>query len=239
MILVRRALLVGPMFVLAACTTATPATQQPQTPPAATPTAAIATLVSPTARLVTAAPPAATTALATPVESPAESQAPATTPVPGSSLDPSLSDAGVVGRVTLANDTRNGWTGTHEIIGLASDGSDCSYSTDGDEFTALAWHNSAPDGMIHQMAVTVPTDEMPSNDGEQRAGIADGRVYVDFVSASGFGTAYSGDATTEGAGSVTLAVSQSGSTLTFTFTGATWDAIDFSGQMICAGMGGE
>lgn len=238
MLLIRRALLVVPVLLLAACTSATPATQPPPSSSIASPGASVATQVPPTAVAATSTPPAETTLPATPT-SPAASQATAITPVPGSSLDPSLSDAGVVGRVTIANDTRNGWTGTHEIIGLASEGSDCSYSTEGDEFTALAWHGSAPDGMIHQMAVTVPTDEMPSNDGEQRAGIADGRVYIDFVSAGGFGTAYSGDATTGDAGSVTLAVSQSGSTLTFTFTGTTWDAIDFSGQMICAAMGGK
>ena len=47
--------------------------------------------------------------------------------------------------------------------------------------------------MLHQMSVTVPTDDMPANDGEQRNGITNGRVYADFVSESGFGTAYSAD----------------------------------------------
>jgi len=128
-------------------------------------------------------------------------------------------------------------TGTSEILGRAADGSDCSYSFSGDTFTAVAWYDEAPDGMLHQMAVSVSSDDMPSNDGEQRAGITNGRVYADFVSESGFGTAYSGDSTEESnGGSSTIDAARTADTLVFTFTGTTWDDIDFSGQMICTGI---
>ncbi|HEY7023819.1 MAG TPA: hypothetical protein VH371_02525 [Candidatus Limnocylindrales bacterium] len=186
--------------------------------------------------------PTSTAAVAsTPSPSTASSQGPATTPIPGSTLDPSLSDAGVVGRLVIPADTRNDYTGTHDIVGLASDASDCSYSLEGDEFTAVAWYDDAPNGMLHQMAVTVPADTVPSNDGELRAAISSGSVYADFVNETGFGSAYSG-ATSKGDGSSSsIDIVLHGNTLVFTFTGTTWDKIDFSGQMMCAGMahGGE
>lgn len=162
---------------------------------------------------------------------------PITTPVPGSSLDPSLSDAGVVGRLTIPNDTRSGRTGTHEIVGLADDESNCGYSLEGDEFTAVAWYDAAPNGMLHQMAVTVGTDYVPANDGEQRAGISDGSVYADFGSETGFGTAYGGATSSNDGSSSTIDIVLTGHTLVFSVTATTWDGIDFSGQMICAGMG--
>jgi hypothetical protein len=157
-----------------------------------------------------------------------------TTVVPGSSLDPSKSDAGIAGRTTIVSDTRGDQTGTHEILGVAADGSNCSYSLDGDTFAAVAWYDDAPNGMLHQMSVTVPSDEMPANDGEQRAGISDGRVYADFVSDTGFGTAYYGDATQENGGSSTIDIVQNGGGVTFSFSGLTWDGIQFSGQLICS-----
>ena len=91
--------------------------------------------------------------------------------------------------------------------------------------------------MLHQMAVRVSTDFIPANDGEQRAGITDGRVYADFSSESGFGTAYSGDSSEEtNGGTSTIDAERDGDTLVFTFTGTTWDDIEFSGQMMCTGM---
>ena len=162
---------------------------------------------------------------------------PATTPVPGSSLDPTLSDAGVAGRITIPNDTRNDWTGTHEILGRKADGSNCSPSFDGDTYGGVAWYDDAPNGMIHQMSVSIPIDEMPANDGEQRSGITNGRVAVDFVNDSGFGTLYSGDSTEESdGGSSTIDVVINGNTVTFSFTATTWDDIQFSGQLMCTGM---
>ena len=94
--------------------------------------------------------------------------------------------------------------------------------------------------MLQQMAVRVSTDFIPANDGEQRAGISDGRVYADFASESGFGTAYSGDSTEEtNGGTATIDVERAGDTLVFTFTCTTWDDIDFSGQMMCSRMSEE
>jgi hypothetical protein len=149
-----------------------------------------------------------------------------------------LSDAGVVGRLVIPQDTRNDFTGTHDIVGLESDSSQCSYSLDGDEFTAVAWYDAAPNGMLHQMAVTVAADEVPANDGEQRAAISNGSVYADFVSESGFGTAYTG-ATSKGDGSSSsINIVLDADTMVFTFTGTTWDKIEFSGQMMCSGMAG-
>jgi hypothetical protein len=189
------------------------------------------------------APSISASAAASPEASSGASQLPITTPVPGSSLDPSLSDAGVAGRFTIAADTRpdrigtDDHSGTSEILGVEADGSDCSFSFSGDEFTAVAWYDDAPNGMLHQLAVSVSTDFIPANDGEQRAGISDGRVYADFSSESGFGTVYSGDSTEESdGGTSTIDVERTGDTLVFTFTGTTWDDIDFSGQMACTGM---
>jgi len=158
-----------------------------------------------------------------------------TTPVPGSTLDPTVSDAGIVGRLIISNDTRNDYTGTHDIIGLQADGSNCSVSLDGADFTAVAWYDAAPDGMLHQMAVTVPADTVPANDGEHRAAINNGTVYADFVSESGFGTAYSGAVGNGDGSSSSIDIVLIGKTLEFDFSGTTWDGIDFTGQMLCAG----
>jgi len=185
----------------------------------------------------------ATSAPATaPASTPAETVAPASdvpseapSIEPGSSLDPSAGDAGVVGRVTISNDERGHRDGTWDIVGVKDDGfgSGCSYSFEGDEFTAVAWYDDAPDGQIHQMAVTVAADNVPDGD-DTTAGIEDGRVYIDFVSESGFGTAYVGEPQDDDRTSVTIGVTRSGDQLTFDFDGLTWDHIPFTGQMICA-----
>ncbi len=180
------------------------------------------------------APPSAPTTAATSSSSPA----PVPTLVPGSSLDPSLSDAGVVGRIIITNDTRNGLNGVHDIAGVADDSSSCGYSLDGKEFTAVAWYDEAPNSMLHQMSVTVSTDFVPANDGEQRMGITDGSVYADFVTESGFGTAYAGAQEAGDGSSSTIDAALVGDTLVFTFSGTTWDGIAISGQMACSGMTG-
>jgi hypothetical protein len=135
--------------------------------------------------------------------------------------------------VTITNDTRGGRDGTHDIIAVDADGSDCSQGFS-DDFTVVAWYDDAPNGMIHQMAVSVPGDTIPDGDGTTAD--IDGRVYVDFVSESGFGTAYSGDASEEDEGSATIDVTRAADTLTFDFEAVTWDDIPFSGQMICSGI---
>jgi hypothetical protein len=91
--------------------------------------------------------------------------------------------------------------------------------------------------MLYDIIVGVPADEMPANDGEQRAGIQDGRVSVDFHTASLGGGTYSGDATAESnPGSSTIDIAVSGDTYTFSFTGETWDHVAFNGQVICTGV---
>jgi hypothetical protein len=209
-----------------------PATPAPATPAAATPAAAtpVAT-AQPTTPPVTERPA---------TETPTEAATEAPTVAPGSSLDPSASDAGVVGQVTISNDTRANRDGTYEIIGIADNGfgSGCTYSFEGDELTTVAWYDAAPDGQIHQMATTIKSDDVPTADGESNTGISDGRVYIDFVSETGFGTAYTGDPTDpEHGGSVTIDASLSGDVLTLAYVGKTWDLVDYSGQMLCGDFG--
>ena len=170
--------------------------------------------------------PVATTEPATTQPSTEPSQAPPT-------LDPSLSDAGVIGRVTISEDARANRDGAHQIVGLAADGSSCSVSLEADEYTAVAWYDEAPNEMIHQMAVTVAASDIPEADGGVTSDITHGRVYIDFVSASGFGTAYSGDATEANEGSVTVSVMRVGEGLLFDYQGVTWDDVGFSGQLVC------
>lgn len=226
---------------LAACSSAaqtTPAPTYTAAPPA---TSGVATPAQTTAPTVTPSLGETPTAEATAAESSATasaaaSQAAVTTPVPGSTLDPSMSDAGVVGRLIIPNDTRNDFSGTHDIYGLEADGSNCSFSLDGNEFTAVAWYDDAPDGMLHQLAVSVPADTVPANDGEQRAAISNGSVYADFATETGFGSAYSGAISKEDGSSSSIDIALNGDTMVFTFTGTTWDEIGFEGQMMCSGM---
>jgi hypothetical protein len=228
---------------LIGCSTAAPATPRASTPVVATATPA--GTPSATATAAASATPTST-ASAAPSEEPtatasaSPSSAPVVTIVPGSSLDPSQADSGIAGRITIPDDTRvfsDKFTGTHEVLGVAADGSDCSYSFSGDTFTANAEYDNAPVGMLYQLLVGVPADEMPSNDGEQRSGIQDGRVRADFHSSSGIGGSYSGAATdTSDPGMSTIDVVVNGDTYTFSFTGETWDHVAFSGQLICTGV---
>lgn len=207
---------------------------------AGTPTSAPATSQPATAAPATAAPATDEPATDAPATDAPATDAPATgapaTADPGSPLDPSLSDAGIVGRVTIPADTRDERSGTHDIIGREGHGfgTDCAYNFEGDRFTAVAWDDDAANGAIWQMSVSVPTDSMPANDGEQRMGITNGVVYVDFRSESGFGTAYTGDAEDDN-GSSSIDIAVSGDIVTFDFEATTWDNIDFSGQMVCQG----
>lgn len=198
-----------------ACTggqpTTPPSTPVPSSPPIAT--------VVPSTETPSAAPGTAT-----------PSTAPSTEP--GASLDPSLSDAGIVARVTLTNDTRGGRDGTHDIIGLGSDGSSCSFTFEGDEFIAVAWYTAAPNGQIHSFGITVAAADVPAEDGST-TDIADGGVSFDFKSSSGFGTSYTG-ATRDNESSATIDVTRAGTSLTFDFDGVTYDGVNFAGQMICA-----
>ena len=164
---------------------------------------------------------------ATLVPTSAQSQAPT------ASLDPALSDAGIVARVTLSNDSGGGRDGTHDIYGVADDGSECSGSFESPEYIVVAWHDDAPNGQIHRFGITVAADDVPTSDGST-TGIVDGGVSFSFASESGLGTQYTGNATRENEGSVTIDVTRSGDSLTFDFAGVTSNAVNFAGQLICA-----
>ena len=174
-----------------------------------------------------AAPPAPTGEPATPGPTSAPSEAPT------AGLDPSLSDAGIVARVTISNDTRGGRDGTHDIIGVAADGSECSGSFEEPDYLVVAWYTAAPNGQIHRFGIGVAAEDVPEPDG-LTTDIENGGVSFDFKSETGFGTQYSGNATLENEGSVTIDVTRTGDSLTFDFEGVTNDAVNFSGQLICA-----
>lgn len=175
-------------------------------------------------------PPPATTA----APSATPSAPPSASPSSAASLDPSLSDAGVVGRVTITNDTRAGRDGTHDIVGVAADGSSCGISFDGDYLVAVAWYDDAPEGQLRQMGVSVRIDDVPTDDGAVSSGITDGNVAADFASANGIGTQYSANNVSDERTSSTIDVTRRGAGLVFDYVGTTWDAIPFSGQLVCA-----
>ncbi len=216
MFLLRRATLFLSAALFVACTggqpTTPPSTLVPSSPPIAT--------VVPSTETPSAAP-----ATAEPTTAPSAG--------PGASLDPSLSDAGIVARVTLTNDTRGGRDGPHDVIGLASDGSDCSFTFEGDEFIAVAWYTAAPNGQIHRFGITVAATDVPAEDGST-TDIVDGGVSFDFKSESGVGTQYTGNATRDNEGSATIDVNRAGTSLTLDFEGVTYDGVTFAGQMICS-----
>lgn len=184
---------------------------------------------SPTASPATSAVPSvpATTA-AMPTPSPTQPNV----PTPGCCVDPTLSDAGVAAQVTIVNDTRAHRDGTHDIYGVAADGSECDGSFEEPDFIVVAWDDDAPDGSIHRFGISVGADDIPATDGST-ADITDGSVSFDFASPSGFGTTYTGAAMRENEGSSTISVTRSGTTLTFHFDGVTWDNVGFGGEFVC------
>lgn len=170
----------------------------------------------------------------TPTGAPTPTAAPTSAPTSAASLDPSLSDAGVVGRATITGDTRAGRDGTYEVIGVDADGSSCGVSFEGDEFTANATNESAPEGQVRLIAVTIPSEDVPAGDGQQTAGVSDGRVAIDFASGSFIGTLYSGEPVDDERTSASIDVTRQGTMLVFDYQGTTWDSINFSGRLICA-----
>ena len=200
----------------------------------ASPSAAAASPVTPSAAPSADAPSDAPATDAPATDAPSAAPSGAPTVDPGASLDPALSDAGIVGRVTIANDTRDDRSGTHDIVGVAADASDCAYSFDGDEFIAVAYNEDVANGAVRQMSVTVPTDSMPANDGEQRIDISNGSAFVDFMSETGVGTSYTGAAERD-EGTSTIDVTVSGDLVIFDFEAATGDDITFAGQLVCQG----
>lgn len=196
------------------------ATQPPSTPPAVS--------EAPTSALPSPDPATAEPTAEPPTEAPSLA--------PGASLDPLLSDAGVVGRMTIDGAERDPGeprNGTHDVIGAATDGSSCTTSFDGAEYAAVAYDTTAPAGSIRQMFVVVPAEAIPAAVGETSLDIADGRAGADFGSETGFGTLYYGDATEPDEGSATIDVTRYAYGLVFDFEGVTWDGVTFSGQMVC------
>jgi hypothetical protein len=246
---------VAALAVAAACVTTVPSstgTPRPaSTPPAVTlPPLTLPPVTLPPATLppvVTPAPIVTTPPVVTqaPVitEPPATQEpAPTTAPptdapaTPSEGLDPSLSDAGVVGRITINGEERDPGrprNGTHDIIGTAADGSHCAPSDIDDGFTAVAWHYESGENNVRQMFVVVPLDAVPAADGTT-TDITDGRAGADFNSETGFGTLYFGDATRENEGHARIDVTRIGELLVFDYEGETWDGISFTGQVICA-----
>jgi hypothetical protein len=160
------------------------------------------------------------------------------TPAAGASLDPSLSDAGIVARVTITGDAAYGKRdGTYDVIAVDDDGSECSPSFEGDEFIAVAWYDDAPIGQIHRFGISVDAADIPADEGTA-TDVEDGRVSFDFVSETGIGTQYTGAAADDD-GFVTLDITRSADAITFDFDGQTYVGVQFSGQMICARLPAE
>lgn len=155
---------------------------------------------------------------------------PATTSAPSGSLDPSQSDAGIAARVTISGDTNMGRDGTHDIYGVAGDGSECNGSFEEPDYTVVAWFDDAPFEEIHRFGITVKADQIPSAD--DTVTVDDGRLSFDFNSESGFGTQYTAAPPEDG--TLTLDIARSGDSLTFDFDGTTAAGVQVVGQLICA-----
>lgn len=200
--------------------------------------------VAPPTRAAVATPAPATDAPATEVpttdapatDAPSDEPTVEPTTGTGDELDPSLSDAGVVGRGTITGDSRLDVSrdGTYDIVGVADHGfgSGCEASFDGEEFIAVAYDDDAPDGQLRQMGVTVAASDVPETD-ETVSAIEDGGVYMEFASENFFGTAYSADQADDDRTSATINVTRSGDRLTFDFSGNTWDEVDMTGLVVC------
>jgi hypothetical protein len=209
----------------------TQSTTRPTTQPTAQATIAVSTPAA------TTAPSSAPSLAPTVAPTVALSEAPSAEPTvvsatPGASLDPSQSDAGVAASVTVTNDTRGHREGTYTIYGVDDEGSECDGSFEEPDYIVVAWNDAAGEGQISRFGVQVAATDIPTADGET-TDIQDGGVSFDFEPA-GFGTTYAGNATREREGSSVINVTRAGSTLTFDFTGTTWDGVNFEGQFLCA-----
>jgi hypothetical protein len=161
------------------------------------------------------------------------SSAPAATAPAPQTLDPSRSGAGIAGRVTLTGDSRAERDGVYEIYGLDGDGSECSGAFEEPGYTVVAYVDEAPNGQLRRLGITVGADDIPDADGTT-SDITDGGVSFDFASETGVGTTYTGNSTRADEGSATISITRSGDGLVFDFSGVTFDAATFSGQLLCA-----
>ena len=163
---------------------------------------------------------------------PDRSATPQVTPPPLPTLDPSRSDAGIYGRVTLDNDSRADRNSVYDIYGVVADGSECSGAFEEPDYTVAAYDDGAADGYVRRLGITVAATDIPDSEGE-KTHVTNGGVSFDFASQTAFGTTYSGNATRENEGSSTIDVTRSGAGLAFDFSGVTYDAVTFSGQLVC------
>lgn len=209
MSILRAGTLAAAVLAAVGCTTGGPTTT-PTPTAAGSPTVAPPTTSTPT--------PSASSATMAPSSSPA------------ASLDPALSDAGVIGQVTLTGDVSGERDGTYVVVGVDGDGSGCSNSFDGTEFTAVAFVDDAPNGEIWQFSVTVAASAVPSAQGSTADN--SGRVAFNFASESGIGTLYVADASQD-SGQVTIDATRTADALRFDFQGAPYAGAQIAGTMIC------
>lgn len=171
---------------------------------------------------------------ATPSPSEQPSSQPSSLPSAPASLDPGQSDAGVVGRATVSGDGRADRDGTYDIAGSSADGSVCEQSFSGDEFLANATDESAVNGQLRAMFVSVPVDALPGGDGESSSDITTGRAGFDFKSDEFAGTLYVGEPQDDERTTVSIDVTQTGTDIVFDFSATTWDGVMLTGQLVCA-----
>jgi hypothetical protein len=231
-----------PLLIVACSTAPIAPTAPPSVVPSASPSAApTAAPTAPPTATPTDLPTATPTAPPTP-EPTAPPTAPTSTPTVEPSpeptngtgdLNPSLSDAGIVARVTLSGDSRGfDRDGTYDVIAVSDDGPYCSFTFDGDEYQAIAYDLSTDLEQVQRLSVTIPWDAIPESDGDTLG--VEGRVSFDFNAESIFGMTYTGDASHEDEGSSTIDVDRAGQMVTFSFDSTTWDDATFSGQLVCA-----
>lgn len=164
----------------------------------------------------------------------APTSAPTDAATPGASLDPSQSDAGVVGMATVDGDQRADRDGTYGIVGVDADGSSCETNFEGDQFLVSAADESAPNGQIRSIFVNVPVDAVPDTDGASSAPIRDQRAGFDFASDQFAGTLYVGEPADDARTTMSITVSRADDNLVFAFAGTTWDGVAITGTMACA-----
>ena len=92
---------------------------------------------------------------------------------------------------------------------------------------------SAAEGEVRSMFVSVRIDELPTADGQTIDGIEDGRAGADFKSENFVGTLYVGEPLDDERTSLLIDITQSGADLIFDFTATTWDGVEVTGQLVC------
>ncbi|MDQ3492577.1 MAG: PT domain-containing protein [Chloroflexota bacterium] len=151
-------LLALPLLIVACSTSAIQPTIAPSGQPSAVPSAAPTTPAEVPTEAPTEEPSVEPTAAPTAEPTVPPTAEPSPEPTTGTGdLDPSLSDAGVVARVTLAGDSRGfDRDGTYDVIGVSGDGSGCSFTFAGDQYQAVAYDLTTDPGQVQRLSVTIP-----------------------------------------------------------------------------------